>query len=439
MKCIKEDLYCFAMADESATLLRSSTSKQTKLEYLALLSVTMAKLGDSVEFVLPAIITQPVSCELGLSRRQEQILALVLYISVTVSSVVTIPFLRRFPRKPIILFSLYMSIIANMLCAVMPDYISLIVSRIILGAIIAISMTPLAVYTSEISLNKRFYTMSTVINTIGWSSGGGWCGILGYLFLERLGWRWFVLLTSVPLFILPIIMFQFILPETKKEKTEDKDCNRLPEGSNIVTTEKSAMIMRILKTQLLAVCSTVLYFGGMLLLPALIKEDNIRNDRDIPCKSIHGAQFLTVSLIFGVCHFLGKVLWLVLHNFGTPTAISLTFLSITTLGAHIAMQFSYTHAIFLILCLGVIQTLMSTMGSMLDILSYDKFFFTEPYLPISSAIRLTIIFFVTAAASFLPEFLYYTAVLQIHLGVSAALLLTSLLFFHGSYDGTYMN
>ena len=153
---------------------------------LALLSMTMAKLGDSVEFILPAVITPPVSCELGLSRRQEQILALVLYISVAVFSVVTIPFLRRFPRKPIILFSLYMSIIANVLCAVMLDYISLIVSRIILGAIIAICMTPLAVYTSEISLNKRFYTMSTVINTMGWSSSGGWCGILGYLFLEKL-------------------------------------------------------------------------------------------------------------------------------------------------------------------------------------------------------------------------------------------------------------
>ena len=67
-QCFQE-LYSFVMPDESATLLRSSTSKPTKLEYLALLSVTMAKLGDSVEFVLPAVITQPVSCELGLSRR----------------------------------------------------------------------------------------------------------------------------------------------------------------------------------------------------------------------------------------------------------------------------------------------------------------------------------------------------------------------------------
>ena len=322
-----------------------------------------------------------------------------------------------------------MSIIASVFCAVMPDYISLIVSRIILGATIAINTTPVSVYISEISPNKRFYTMSTVLSAMGWSSGGGWCGILGYLFLGRLGWRWFVLLTSVPLFILPIIMFQFFLPETKKDKTEDENCNRLPGDTNIVTTERSTMIMRILKTQLVAVCSLVIYFGGMLLLPALIKEDNIRNDRDIPCKSIHGVQFLTVSLLFGVCHILGKVLWLLLHNLGTSTAISLTFLSIINLCTLIALQFSYTHVIFLILCLSVVQTLMSAMATVLDILCYDKFFFTEPYLPISTGIRITVIYIVTAAANSLPEFLYYTTVLQIHLGTSVAVLLTSLLFF----------
>ena len=424
------------MPDESASaiLLRSSTSKPTNLEYLALLSATMTKLGDSVEFVLPAVITQPVSCELGLSKGQEKILALVLYTSVAVFSIVTIPFLRKFRRKPIILFSLYMSIIASVFCAVMPDYISLIVSRIILGVTIAISMTPVSVYISEISPSKSFYAMSTVVSTMGYSSGGGWCGILGYLFLERVGWRWFVLLTSVPLFIPPIIMFQFILPETKKEniELEDKECDRLPEDNTIVTTEKASMVIRILKIQLVAACNIVLYFGGMLLLPALIKEDNIRNNRDIPCKSIHGAQFLTVSLLFGICHILGKVLTFVLHNLGIPAAISLTFLSIINLGAFAALQFSYTHVIFLIFCLGVVQTLMSAMAAVLDILSYDKFFFTELYLPISTAIRLAVIYLVTAAAGFLPEFLYYITVLQIHLGVSVTLLLTSLLFFHRS-------
>ena len=187
-----------------------------------------------------------------------------------------------------------------------------------------------------------------------------------------------------------------------------------------------------MKTQLVAVCNLVVYFGGMLLLPALIKEDNIRNDRDIPCKSIHGAQFLTVSLLFGVCHILGKIVSLALHNLGIPAAITLTFLSIINLGALISPQSSYTHVVFLIFCLGGVQTLMSAMATVLDILSYDKFFFTEPYLPISTGIRIAFKYLVTAAASVLPEFLHYTTVLQIHLGVSVAVLLISFLFFHRS-------
>ena len=118
----------YVMPDESGTLLESSTSDPSKIQILALFSVTLAKIGDSVEFALPAVITQPVSCELGLSKHQENILGLVLYFSMAVFSIVTILFMKKLPRRPAILFSLYMSIIASVLCAAMPDYASLIAS-----------------------------------------------------------------------------------------------------------------------------------------------------------------------------------------------------------------------------------------------------------------------------------------------------------------------
>ena len=88
-----------------------------------------------------------------------------------------------------------MSVIASVLCAAMPDYASLIASRLTLGMTVAVSMTPLSVYMFEISPDKKFYAMSAFISSMAWNTGGGWCGILGYLFLERLGWRWFVLVT----------------------------------------------------------------------------------------------------------------------------------------------------------------------------------------------------------------------------------------------------
>ena len=118
------------MVPESSSLTLQKETKATKLHYLAVVVITLAKLGDSVEFTLPAIITQPVSCELGLSKEQEHILALAQYTSAAVFSLCTILFLTRYPRRPIVLFSLYLSVISVVICAIVPDYISLLLSRI---------------------------------------------------------------------------------------------------------------------------------------------------------------------------------------------------------------------------------------------------------------------------------------------------------------------
>ena len=170
------------MPDESNTLLAGSTSKPSKIQIIALFSATLAKLGDSVEFVLPAVITQPVSCELGLSKRQENILGLVLYFSMAVFSVVTIPLMKKLPRRSAILFSLYMSIIASVLCAAMPDYASLIASRILLG--MSGCQFDSSVYIVEISPNKKFYAMAAVIMAMGWNIGGGGAG-----FWDTCSWK----------------------------------------------------------------------------------------------------------------------------------------------------------------------------------------------------------------------------------------------------------
>ena len=414
------------MPDECNTLLEAATSKPSKIQILALFSVTLAKLGDSVEFVLPAVITQPVSCELGLSKRQENILALVLYLSMAAFSIVTIPFLRKLPRRLVILFSLYMSIIATVLCAVIPDYASLVVSRLVLGITLAVSMTPLSVYMSEISPDKKFYDMAAVIAAMGWSTGGGWCGILGYLFLERLGWRWFILLTSLPLFIPPIIAFQFILPETKR--TDEHDNIEEVEGSHQGTKE-STMVLRLVKLAFLCTFRTFTSLGSILLLPAIIKEDNIRNDRNNPCQAIHGAQFLTVSLVFGVCHFIGGGLGYVVHKCGVSAAVTFVVFSTINLAVFIIFQFSNTDAILSMLYLGVVHISLLAAATKADILTYDKFFFTESYLVISTAIRFAITYFVASIGNILPQVLYYTTVLKVHLATSVALLLASLSFF----------
>ena len=285
-----------------------------------------------------------------------------------------------------------------------------------------VSLTPLSVYIVEISPHKKFYAMAAVIMAMGWNIGGGWCGILGYLFLERLGWRWFVLLTSLPLFIPPIIAFQFILPETKR--IDEHDNIEEVEG-----TKESAMVIRIVQLALLNTFRTFPSTGSILLLPAILKEDNIRNDGNSPCQAIHGAQFLIVSLVFGVCHLTGSVLGYTAHKYGVSTAVTFMVFSTINLAAFIAIQFSNTNTILIIVYLCVIHISLLAITAKADILSYDKFFFTEAYFVISTALRFAVAQFVISIANILPEVLYYSTVLRIHLATSVALLLTSLSFF----------
>ena len=414
------------MSTELSPILGTPDAKPNKLHYLAVFSVTLAKFGDSVEFVIPAVITQPVSCEQGLSERQEQLLAFVLYISAAFFSIATIPFLKRFPRKPIILFSLYLSVISSVLCAVMPDYISLLLSRIFLGMTIAISMTPLSIYISEISPSQEFYVPATVLTALGWSTGGGWCGIIAYLLLERVGWRWFILLTSVPVYVVPIIAFQFILPESKKSLQES---NQEEIKKEQVTTTKSTMVVRIVKLVFLNALRVFPCAGGILLLPAIFREDNKRVDGGSPCNTIHGTQFLVVSLAFGVCHIIGKLSGYTVHKLTARAVVSFILFSITTTTAVLVTLFNLDRVVVLVVCLCVVQISLSAMATEIDILSYDSFFFTQSYLPVSSALRLTVDFLASATTSILSEVLYYTIVLKIHLATSVVLLFTSFLIF----------
>ena len=209
---------------------QSESGAVTKIHYLILLSVAFAKFGESVEFMLPTVITQQVSCDLHLTKRQEHILALAQYASAAVFSIVIITITQRFRRRPIILLSLYLSVLSAIACAIVPDYNSLLLSRILVGMTITIGTIPLSVYLSESCPNKKFHARATVVVSIGWATGGGWCGILGYFLLEKFGWRWFVLSTSIPLFIPSIIAFQFILSESNgaiasasKDNTDSTD------------------------------------------------------------------------------------------------------------------------------------------------------------------------------------------------------------------------
>ena len=396
----------------------------TKLHYLAMVFVSFSKFGESVEFMLPAVITQPVSCDLALSEDQEHILALAQYASAAVFSIITIPFLQKFPRKPIILLSLYLAVISAIVCATVPNYLSLLLSRILVGITIAVGTTPLSIYMAEISPNKNFYLLGTVLSTIGWTIGGGWCGTLGYLFLERVGWRWFVLLTSVPLFIPSIVAFQFFLPESMPA---DDGCNDFV--ANHVKTSKKSMILRIVKITNLNFFRGIPYFGSILLVPAIFKEDNIKNSVGSYCNAIQGAQFLTITLMFGGCHLLGKGMGYMTHRLRVPYRFLFMAHSTINMLLLVLMQIYHQKTLILTANLCVVHTVLAGCAVEIDMLSFDATFFTPTYLPISCGLQLTLDFVNGIIGNAIAELLHITIVLKIFTATSVAMLLSSFLFF----------
>ena len=410
---------------EETPLEPKDQEKPTKVHYLALSMVGLAKLGDSVEAYLPSVITQPMSCDLNLSRKEEDILALSMFASCGVFSVIAILYLRKLSRRPIILASLYISILATIACSLVPNYTFLLLSRIAVGMAISVNMIPLSVYLAEISPNKSFYVLSIAFSSLGWTLGGGWCGFLGYLFLGHVGWRWFVLITSIPLFIPPVLAFQFILPESRTMGSESS-----AEGDTVeeVRTPMSEMLWRTVIVLLFNVVRSIPYAGAILLLPEILKEDNIRNERGSPCNAIYGIQFLSVTLLFGVSHLLGRIFGY-LVNANLSSAIIFTMCSLVSSVSTGLMMIYDDNIALLLTALSFIQVVFALAETEMNILTDDKFFFTASFLPISSGLRLAVVFIMAVFANLVSQLLHYKVVIKIHFGASAVCILCSLLFF----------
>ena len=237
-------------------------------------------------------------------------------------------------------------------------------------------MVPLSVYIAEISPNskKRFYVFGTIVTSLGWTAGGGWCGFLGYLLLEQVGWRWFVLLTSVPLFLPPILAFQFFLPETLVPVTDGDNEIVEESGPGQVTTTKKAMVSRITKLTVFNTLRGFPYYGSILLVPGILKRDNFKNDRGSQCNAIFGAQFLTISLLFGVCHFVGKAFGYLTHRIKVPVPINFTISSTFTIVSLVVMLQYDENITLQIIILSVIQTLLSACVVEIIILADNAYF-----------------------------------------------------------------
>ena len=298
----------------------------SRRDILLLIFVLCIRFAEAIELYLPGVITQQVSCELGVTHLQEGFLGIILYIPFTFSVSLSGYISDRFGRRLVILVTLYISILFTVLCAIVPNYYTLLLSRALIGLCLGVNTSTIAVYFSETVSSREIYRIGISLGSFCAPLGGGWIALFAYILLGSVGWRLFILISSIPFLIFPIIMLQFYLEES------------VPENSNSSCTEEQGMIpltvenfhWRVARTAASIFIIMLQGFGAILLLPALIRQNSedlslmqmnatlgeqltspnylTYPSEDMRCaNTVHGGQLLYIALVTGVANLLGRV------------------------------------------------------------------------------------------------------------------------------------
>ena len=347
----------------------------------------MVKFGDGVEIYLPGVITQKVSCELGLSSLQEGFLAVIIYVFQAMSVLSAVKLASWFGERAVVLYSLYSSIVFTILCAIVPNYYTLLLSRALIGMGCGLNTALIGVFSvKSISSKEILPKFSFLHESLAYTLGSTWASLLGWLLLDYLGWRIFVLLTSIPLFIPPIfILHCYTKPEAYRE-IESGSSPILDPPTEDLPTE--IFRVRALKASLFMGFNICIGYGSILLLPAIIKEHNLEADVETleNCgEVVHGHQYLILTGMNGLANVLGRLI-------GYPLTSRFSFAvlqSLVMLGAGISYGVILAKPGLLVesAMMGIGKICYSIQGVEASILLYDVGYFGYSGVSLASALQ----------------------------------------------------
>ena len=153
--------------------------------------------------------------------------------------------------------------------------------------------------TAELISTKKILDEILMISCLMYSAGGVWSAILGYLLLDVVGWRIFILLTSLPFFIPPICMLHFCIEEKSGPKTGQIE----DEENQTVKKETVTVPNFVARTTKLGLFCFSFFFQGwltILLVPRLIQVFKIKDaesNSDCSSTATQGKELLLLAFV----------------------------------------------------------------------------------------------------------------------------------------------
>ena len=282
--------------------------------------VVMIKFGDAVELYLPGVITQKVSCDLGLSKCQESLLAVIYYIFHAVTILISLPISKRLGERFTLILSLYLSIVFAILCAITPSYSTIVLSRALNGICVGLNAATSCIFLAKFSSSKELVTQGSFLASgLAMPLGGTWASLLAWLIIDLVEWRVFILITSIPIFVPPIILLHFYAwedPEKREEKEDEEELLRtIPDGNTDGIEQVEYAVVpnftaRVIRAALFSFCNLCVGFSSIILVPWVIrsyKVDTLEDlDGDMCSEMVQGTDFLLITAVIGIPNLLGR-------------------------------------------------------------------------------------------------------------------------------------
>jgi len=327
--------------------------------------LTLITLGDAVEIYLPGVITQAASTELKVSKTQEGLLGIILYLCLALSYFVLPAIKDKLGRKVTLLSSLYISIVATVICSLVPNFWTLLTSRALLGLCIGLNMAMVGVYFVENISTDDMYNAGKLSGMFGFTLGGGWVAILGYLLLGRIGWRYFIVCTSVPIFLVPIFILHFVLTDTPGSEGRVGLQSALEQE----VIKVKGFWGRLIKGSVANFINTLQGWGSILLIPALLnvfenKESKLTMDQEL----------LILALLYGVAKLIGRILGIFLLKY-VSFRILQPLLSVIIASCYLTLIFLDHSLVVTVVAMGICNMCFCITRCELTLMEFDKHYF----------------------------------------------------------------
>ena len=178
-------------------------------QYLYWLLTGLLSVSDMAEVAMIAVILPLQRCEWELSPTFEGAVSMSVFIFYAIFAIAFGKISDTFGRKLVLKWSMVVMTLATITSALAPNKWVFIVARSVTGACIGTNVNCILCYATEFSESKDRLIGMTVFNIVT-SSAAALVNLIAWLMLNNIGWRWFVIVMSLP--FIPALALTFFLP-----------------------------------------------------------------------------------------------------------------------------------------------------------------------------------------------------------------------------------